>query len=84
MNIILMIVSVVVPLLPVVLFPTRFFGKGVASTVVGATMLVGMMMLIYFGLNGLTEPTPPADKDAVAASSLNDADMSALQNLLGG
>ena len=84
MNIVLMIVSVVLPLLPVVLFPTRFFGKGLASTVVGATMLVGMMMLLYFGLNGLTAPTPPADKDALAASSLNASEMSALDDLLGG
>ena len=84
MNIILMIVSVVLPLLPVVLFPTRFFGRGLTSTVVGAVMLVGMMMLIYFGLNGLTGPTPPADKSDLAASSLNSADVSALDALLGG
>ncbi|HWA42939.1 MAG TPA: hypothetical protein VHA10_06995 [Hypericibacter adhaerens] len=86
MNALFLIVSVVLPLLPVVLFPTRFIGRGVAGTLLGAGLLVGMMMLIYWGLTGvstLTGDLGMSDNDASALASATDADMSALQKLLG-
>jgi hypothetical protein len=80
MNVVFLIASVVLPLLPVVLFPTRFIGRGRVSTLLGAGMIVGMMMLIYFGLQGFGDMTGKSDggDDAVA---LSDADMSALKTL---
>ena len=50
------------------------------STILGAGMIVGMMMLIYFGLQGMGSLTGKDDggDDAVA---LSDADMSALKTL---
>ena len=80
MNAVIVILSVVLPLLPVVLFPTRFFGRGTGQTVLGAALLVGMMMLIWWTLNSLT-PTDPASTDTAAAAGLSDADMSALEKL---
>ena len=81
-NAILLIVSVVLPLLPVVMFPTRFIGRGTGATVVGAVLIVGMMMVIYFSLSAAT-----GDQGAGAAAptdlpSVSDADLSALKDLL--
>ena len=53
MNVVFLIASVVLPLLPVVMFPTRFIGRGRMGTILGAAMIVGMMMLIYVGLQGM-------------------------------
>lgn len=85
MNLALIIISVVVPVLPVVLFPTRFIGRSLVSTVVGAGLLVGLMMGIYFGLSmlGGLDGTAAADPgDAAALAGLNAQDVSALDNLL--
>jgi hypothetical protein len=84
MNVVLLALSVVLPLLPVVLFPTRFFGRGMASTVLGAALLVGMMMLMYFGLQTLTgDGNTATDPDAAALAGVSDEDLAALEKLLG-
>ncbi len=86
MNLALLIISVVVPVLPVVLFPTRFIGRGMVSTVFGAGILVALMMSIYFGLSllgGLDGTSAAADPDGTPAlAGLTDQDVSALDNLL--
>ena len=82
MNALLLIVSVVVPLVPVIIFPTRFFGRGLASTVLGAGLLVGLMMLLYFGLQSMGGDGQSASGDLAALPSGADADMSALEQLL--
>jgi hypothetical protein len=82
MNALLLIVSVVLPLLPVVMFPTRFFGRGMMSTVLGAGLLVGMMMLLYFGLQSMGGDAAAGPGDVAGLSSGSDADMSALAQLL--
>ena len=71
MNAIILIVSVVLPLLPIVLFPTRFFGRGTGMTLLGAGLLVGMMMLVYWSLSGLT----------ATDTTSSDADISALAKM---
>ena len=82
MDALILIASVVLPLLPVVMFPTRFFGRGLGSTLVGAVLLVGMMMLLYWSLQGALNPGSGDKDDAAAAAALSDADLSALKKLL--
>ena len=82
MNAIILIVSVVLPLLPIVLFPTRFFGRGTGMTLLGAGLLVGMMMLVYWSLSGLTATdTTSSDADTAALAGVSDADISALAKM---
>lgn len=79
MNLVILVLSVVLPLLPVILFPTRFFGRGLVSTAFGAVLLVGMMMLLYFGLQSLTAPDSGGLDTALPGAT--DADLSALEKL---
>ena len=81
MNAILTILSVVLPLLPVIMFPTRFFGRGTLPTIVGACLLVGMMMVLYFSLGALSGDGSPGAASA-DLPSVPDADLSALADLL--
>jgi prepilin signal peptidase PulO-like enzyme (type II secretory pathway) len=81
MDAIILIASVVLPLLPVVMFPTRFFGRGLGSTVVGAVLLVGLIMLLYWSLQGALNSSSGDNGDAAAAAALSDADLSALKKL---
>ena len=82
MNALILIVSVIAPLIPVVMFPTRFIGRGVGGTLFGAILIVGAMMLIYVLMSAtMGSGDAKAGKDAPAAS---DTDMKALEQLLGG
>ena len=81
MNAVILVLSVVLPLLPIVLFPTRFFGRGRAMTVLGAALLVGVMMLLWWSLNGLTSTDTAATSDTAALTGLSDKDLSALEKL---
>jgi hypothetical protein len=84
MNAVLVALSVVLPLLPVILFPTRFFGRGTMSTLLGAGLLVGMMMALYVGLTALTGDQSSGAKSVAAADipGVSAADISALEQLL--
>jgi hypothetical protein len=86
MNTIILIISVIAPLLPVVMFPTRFIGRGLGGTLLGAALIVGTMMLIYvlmsttMGLGTTDDGGKPAKG---ASSAATDVDMGALEQLLG-
>lgn len=82
MNAILVLASVVLPLIPVVMFPTRFIGRGLGRTVVGAVLLVGMMMAIYLTLSAVTGEAGTAATASADLPSISDADLSALEDLL--
>lgn len=85
MNALILIVSVVAPLMPVVMFPTRFIGRGVGGTLLGAALIVGTMMLIYV-LMSTTMGVGGGDDAAAgkgASSQAADVDMNALAQLLG-
>ena len=79
MNAILIAVSVILPLLPLVLFPAKTIGRGGVWTIVGAAMIVGVMMLIFFGMQELTGNVGGLD---TASAQVSDADMKALEALL--
>ncbi len=81
MNAVIIALSVVLPLLPIVLFPTKFIGRGGAWKFVGAGLLVGMMMLLFFSLQSATDDTAKAGGDSSALAGISDADLSALQKL---
>lgn len=88
MDALILIASVVLPLIPVVLFPTRFIGRGLGSTVLGAALIVGMMMLVYWSLSGFgglgtSVPGGTADASADPLAGISDKDMAALEKLLG-
>jgi hypothetical protein len=80
-NAILLIASVVLPLLPVIMFPTRFIGRGVGATILGAALLVGMMMVLYVSLTAFTGGTGTGKDAAADVPSVSDADLSALKDL---
>jgi hypothetical protein len=82
MNAVLLIVSVVLPLLPVVMFPTRFIGRGLGATAMGAALLVGMMMVLYLSLSAATRSSGGAGAVAADLPSVSDADLRALKDLL--
>lgn len=80
MNTVLLIAGIVAPLLPVVLFPTRFFGRGRMMTVLGAVLLVGAMMLLWYSVSGFTSDDAKST-DTAAVDGLSDQDLSALEKL---
>lgn len=82
MDAILLIVSVVLPLMPVIMFPTRFIGRGLGATVLGAVLLVGMMMMLYLSLSAVTGGTGGGAAHASTdLPSTSDADLDALKDL---
>ena len=81
MNAILIVISVSLPLLPLVLFPAKTIGRGGVWTIVGAAMIVGVMMLIFFGMQELTGDAGSDDLTA-ASAQISDADVKALEKLL--
>ena len=85
MNTLILIVSVVAPLMPVVMFPTRFIGRGLSGTLLGAALIVGTMMLIYVTMSATMGGTDDDAKPGKASQqqAAADADMKALDQLLG-
>ncbi len=87
MNTIILVISVIAPLLPVVMFPTRFIGRGLSGTILGAILIVGAMMFIYIvmsqtmGVGGDDSAAKPGKASQQQAAT--DVDMKALDQLLG-
>ena len=50
-------------------------------TVLGAVLLVGVMLLLWWSLNGLTSTDTAAASDTAALTGLSDKDLSALEEL---
>lgn len=71
MEILLLALTVGLPLIKIVLFPARAIGRGGNWTLIGAAMIVGLMMVLWFGVQSFTD-SPPAGKSA-AASEQTDA-----------
>lgn len=71
MEILLLALTIGLPLIKIVLFPARAMGRGGNWTLIGAAMIVGLMMALWFGVQSFTG-SPPAGKTA-AASDTTDA-----------
>jgi hypothetical protein len=83
MEILLIVLTVGLPLLKFVLFPARTMGRGGNWTIVGAVMIVGLMMALWFGLKSFTDVTgdPQAASATAAAAGTGVPDLSALAKL---
>ena len=55
MEILLLVLTVGLPILKFVLFPARAMGRGGNWTIIGALMIVGVMMAVWFGVQSLTD-----------------------------
>jgi hypothetical protein len=80
MNLAIIVLSVVVPLLPLVLWPARTIGRGGAWKYIGAAVLVGLMMIVFLGVQDLGGDTGSTDQ--TAAAGISDADIAALEKIL--
>ena len=71
----LLALTIGLPILKIVLFPTKTIGRGGNWVIVGAAMIVAMMMVLWFGMQSISDTTgtataaPPdsADQKAEAA-----------------
>lgn len=79
MNLLIIVVSVILPLLPLILFPARTMGRGGMWTLVGAAMLIGLMMILFFGVQGMSDDATSIGADV---PQLSDSDMQALAKVL--
>jgi hypothetical protein len=55
MEILLLALTVGVPLIKFILFPARTMGRGGNWTIVGAAMIVGLMMVLWFAMQSLSD-----------------------------
>ncbi|MEX0628513.1 MAG: hypothetical protein WEB63_03510 [Cucumibacter sp.] len=65
-----LILFVLLPLAPFLLFPARVMGRGGNFVVVGAVLVVLMMMALWFGLNAMTATVP--DPEVAAPEEMFD------------
>ena len=79
MDILLVALGIGLPILKFVLFPARTMGRGGNWTIMGALMIVGLMMALWFGMQSLTSDAAPGDATATAAQS---SEIAALEKLL--
>ena len=63
--------TVGLPLIKIVLFPARAMGRGGNWTLIGAAMIVGLMMALWFGVQSFSDPAPSGK--SAAASDQTDA-----------
>jgi hypothetical protein len=72
MDFLLLAATIGLPLIKFVLFPARAMGRGGNWTLIGAVMIVGLMMAIFFGVQSLTATGtngPPANGKSTAQSN---------------
>ena len=67
MEILLLVLTVGLPILKFVLFPARAMGRGGNWTIIGALMIVGVMMAIWFGVQSMSDTGMLGTSTAVAA-----------------
>ncbi|MDR3475438.1 MAG: hypothetical protein P4M09_27635 [Devosia sp.] len=68
MEILLLALAIGVPIIKLVLFPARTMGRGGNWTLIGAIMIVGLMMALWFGMQSLTDTTTNAGGNSSTAS----------------
>jgi len=74
------------PILKLVLFPARTMGRGGNWTVIGAIMIVGLMMALWFGMQSLSDTVgataTAASPDAEKQAKEQQADLDSLAKLM--
>lgn len=86
MEILLLVLTVGLPILKFVLFPARAMGRGGNWTIIGALMIVGVMMAIWFGVQSMSDTGMLGTATAVAAkpgdpAAAQSADLDSLSQL---
>ncbi len=85
MDLLLLALTIGLPLIKILLFPARTMGRGGGWTLIGAVMIVGLMMVLWFGVQQLTATTSDAPAQPGAASDTSAGqlpDLNALAKLL--
>ena len=65
MDLLLLGLTIGLPLIKIILFPARAVGRGGSWTIIGAVMIVGLMMALWFGVQSMTG----TDTDAATATA---------------
>jgi hypothetical protein len=73
MEILLLALTIGLPLIKIVLVPARAMGRGGNWTLIGAVMIVGLMMALWFGVRSFTDSAP----DATSVTAADKADAAA-------
>ncbi|HTJ57285.1 MAG TPA: hypothetical protein VL418_06960 [Devosiaceae bacterium] len=81
MELLLLGLTIGLPVFKILLFPARAIGRGGNWTWVGAAMIVGLMMVLWFSVQSLTgtEDATVAAPSVRAASATDKADAAAAQ-----
>ena len=82
MDILLVALGIRLPILKFVLFPARTMGRGGNWTIMGALMIVGLMMALWFGMQSLSGNTAPGDNADATATAAQSSEIAALEKLL--
>ena len=86
MDLLLLAATIGLPLIKFVLFPARAMGRGGNWTLIGAVMIVGLMMAIFFGMQSLTATgtngPPSTGKNTAQSDAPQLPDLGELSKLL--
>jgi hypothetical protein len=81
MDLLLLGLTIGLPLIKIILFPARAVGRGGSWTIIGAVMIVGVMMALWFGVQSMTG-TGSNGTTATASSTQTDAQQQADDKLV--
>ena len=69
MEILLLVLTAGLPIIKIVLFPAKTIGRGGNWTIVGAAMIVGLMMALWFGVQSVTDTAGDLATDAATTKT---------------
>ncbi len=73
MEILLLVLTVGLPLVKFILFPARAMGRGGNWVIVGALMIVGLMMVLWFAVQSVDQVTGDLAPSGAGTASANAA-----------
>jgi hypothetical protein len=82
MEYLMLALTIGLPIVKIVMFPTKAIGRGGNWTIVGAAMIVAMMMALWFGMQSFSNTAADlGTAKASAADSAQQADLDSLAKL---
>ena len=78
----MLLLTIGLPIMKIVLFPTRAVGRGGNWVIVGAAMIVAMMMVLWFGMQQFSDTAGDAAAAHAGADKSDAIDFDALAKLL--